>query len=101
MLNKVDLLPLDARCGLEREYPDALHISALDKDDGMRIRGRLLGFFDRYLVRRSFSIPHWKYGALAAMREQVRVLSEEFDEYVNVTVAATPEAMGRLAKELQ
>lgn len=101
VLNKVDKLPDDTREALAAEYPEALQVCALDAADGRALWKQLVAFFDQHLVREQFSIPYSRHGVLAAARNYVRVLREDFGERIDVAVAATPEVMGRLRKQLQ
>ncbi|CAN5715351.1 GTPase HflX [soil metagenome] len=80
VLNKVDRLePIDLAM-LKREYPDAIFLSAISKDDVSALRDQLITHFESGMVDEEFHIPYAAKGIVGEVRDRARVLEEAYDE---------------------
>jgi GTPase len=100
LLNKADRLEAHEREALQREFPEALVMSAFDAGDLGRLRARVDAFFAGFLVERTLTFPYALQGVFAEAREQLQVVTEDYGEAVTVTVRATPEVLDRLEAKL-
>jgi GTP-binding protein HflX len=100
LLNKIDRLDAAEREALAREFPEGIQLCAHDPADGSALRERIVAFFDDRLVTERLEIPYARQGALAEMREHVRIVSQEYGRAITALVRATPENLGRLKKRL-
>lgn len=96
VLNKADRLTADQRAAIAAELPAAILTSALDPRDGSALRERIASFFAERLVEERLAIPYAKQGALAALRDQIQVVREDYGEMIDVTVRAPPEVLHHL-----
>jgi GTP-binding protein HflX len=97
VLNKVDRLSQSERTNLEQEYPQAIFLSARNKDDVARLRLRLLGYFETDMVDQDLLIPYDVQGAIGEIRAKMRVLSESYQvDGVVFKVRSSPEQIQRL-----
>ena len=96
VFNKVDRLDAEAREALAAQYPEALLVSALDADDGVRLRRRIEAFFARHLIERRVTLPYDRHSALAELRGKLQVLDEEYGEEITVTLRGTPDVLAKL-----
>ncbi len=96
VLNKVDRLGPESREALAAEYPEAVLVSALDADDGLRLRRRIEAFFAQHLVERRLTLPYERHAILAELRGRLQVIEEDYGEAITVTVRGTPDVLARL-----
>ncbi|MGL5147277.1 MAG: hypothetical protein ACRC7Q_07290, partial [Plesiomonas shigelloides] len=87
---------------LREEFPQALQISALNKDDVARVHGAIVAAIAAQMQSVSLDIP---YGASALMGEihsKMQVLAEEYHEQgIRLSLKARPADLQRLRKRLQ
>lgn len=100
VLNKIDRLSAPERDALAAEFPHALATSALDTEQGGVLRQAIAAHFERHLEEARFSIPYARQGVLASMRDQVRIVSEEYGQEISVRVAAPRAIIGKLRRLL-
>lgn len=100
VFNKIDLLSTSERNALAGEFPDAIPMNALDPEDGRMLRQRIAAHFDCHLEEATFTIPYARQAVLASMRDQVRVVGEEYGAEIVVRVAGTRAVLGRMRKLL-
>ena len=98
VLNKIDRVDADERGRLRREYPHAVQLSALDKDDVAAFKVRLDEHFASTLQTSACDVPHAKVGAvLGFVHENVKVVDEQWDEWgARLMVRGAPDVMDRL-----
>ncbi len=101
LLNKVDLAFAGEREALAREFPQALQVSAYSRADGAAVRDRIIAFFDQQMVTAKLTIPYANQNVLAELRDQVRVVSEEYGEVITVELRSTPDVLARMRKRLK
>lgn len=97
ILNKVDRLSPDQRAELEREFPDAVFLSAHKPGDVAALRLRLISYFETDMSDADLFIPYEVQGAIGEIRSKMRVLGETYDEKgVVLKVRATDEDLARV-----
>jgi GTPase len=96
VLNKIDRVSDEQRAAIAAELPAAIATSALDPRDAVKLRERIATFFAGLLVEERLSIPYARQGELAALRDRVHVVSEEYGEALEVTVRAPRELLPAL-----
>ncbi|WP_413570006.1 GTPase HflX [Bdellovibrio sp. HCB117] len=79
VLNKVDRLSSEEREKLQQEYPDAIFLSAHNKEDVANLRLRLIKHFETAMIDEEILIPYDVQGAIGEIRAKMRVLSENYD----------------------
>lgn len=79
VLNKVDRLPSEEREKLQQEYPEAIFLSAHNKEDVANLRLRLIKHFETAMIDEEILIPYDVQGAIGEIRAKMRVLSENYD----------------------
>nr|WP_291516445.1 GTPase HflX [Bdellovibrio sp. ArHS] len=89
VLNKVDRLSAEEREKLQQEYPEALFLSAHNKEDVANLRLRLIKHFETAMIDQELLIPYDVQGAIGEIRAKMRVLSENYDNRgVTLTIRA-------------
>lgn len=102
VLNKVDRLAEDQMLFLAREFPDAVFLSALNRDHVLKLRDRLISYFDTLLTEESVLIPYASQGILGEVRERAKVLSEEYtDTGVNLRLLAPPDFIKKIQAKIR
>jgi GTP-binding protein HflX len=97
VLNKRDRLTDHQKNLLRVEFPDALILSARDRQDVARLRDEIVSFFDGALVEREVFVPYARQKAMHHLHEVVTVLGERYDEEgTHVLVRAPESAIDRL-----
>jgi GTPase len=97
VLNKVDRLEHTDLVLLKREFPDAIYLSAIRKDDVAALREKLITHFESEMVDEEFQIPYAAKGVIGEIRDRVRVLDEAYDEQgVTMKVRGQGEQIDRL-----
>lgn len=92
VLNKCDRLSDDETKALRREFPEALMIAAVRKDDVAFVRERIIGFFESDMIDEEHFIPYSQSSSIGAIREKARVIQETHeDEGTRFVVRASPE----------
>ncbi len=100
VLNKSDRVDAQHQKLLKREFPDAILVSALQKDDIARLRERILHFFEQGMVDEEFLIPYSLEGAIGEIRASMRVVKESFEpEGTRFTLRASADAFGKFKKK--
>lgn len=81
VLNKIDRLtdPLE-RKALSLEFPRAIQMSALDKDDVKKLREIIIDHFEAGMEEATLLVPFSRQNAMGAIRENARVVKEDWDE---------------------
>ena len=102
VLNKVDRLAEDQMLFLAREFPDAVFLSALNRDHVLKLRDRLISYFDTLMTEESVLVPYASQGILGEVRERAKVLSEEYtDAGVNLRLLAPPDFIKKIQAKIR
>lgn len=102
VLNKVDRLAEDQMLFLAREFPDAVFLSALNRDHVLKLRDRLISYFDTLMTEESVLVPYASQGILGEVRERAKVLSEEYtDTGVNLRLLAPPDFIKKIQAKIR
>lgn len=101
VFNKIDRVDDATRLALAREWPNALQICAHRPEDGQVLREALVSFFDRALVTAEVRIPYERLGRFAELRDQLRVLSEEYGDVLTASIRTTPDVLARLGRRIE
>ncbi len=97
VLNKRDRLDEGECRRLEREYPDAIFLSAKVRADVAHLRDEIVAFFDGALVEEEVFVPYTKQKLLHHVYEGVTVLEERYDEGgTHLVVRAPASTLDRL-----
>jgi len=99
LMNKADRPDPDSRRALAEEFPEAIQVSALRREDGRALRERIVAFFDEFLVTRTVELPHDRAHVLAEVREHLKVLEETYGDGIALTARGTPEVFSRLERQ--
>jgi GTP-binding protein HflX len=90
VLNKIDRVDALARAALKREFPGAVLMSALDKDDVKALREMIVEHFERGMEEATIVVPYARQSAMGSIRETARVVKEDWDEDGARLVVRTP-----------
>jgi GTP-binding protein HflX len=85
ILNKIDIVDSSRKALLEKEFPEAIAMSALNPQDIEALHSRLVTFFLDTMTEVELVVPYGKEGVLADIRKNVHVLSESYEEKVFVS----------------
>jgi len=80
LLNKADRLGRREIAALQREFPDAVCLSAHRPEDVNALIERITAFFDGDLETVDVLVPYARSALIGEIRQQARVLSETYDE---------------------
>jgi GTPase len=80
ILNKIDIVDSSRKALLEKEFPEAIAMSALNPQDIEALHSRLVTFFLDTMTELELVVPYGKEGVLADIRKDVHVLSESYEE---------------------
>lgn len=99
VLNKIDRVPKPDRGHLAAAYPESVRISALDKDDGRRLRSGILRALATEVLEETVLIPAAAPDILARLCGLVRVTGTEVrDGLLEVRFRSRPENRERVAR---
>lgn len=80
ILNKIDKLNEEERQQLSTEFPDAIQMCSLKKEDVADLRERLIKHFESSMIDQEIFIPYEVQGAIGEIRGKLKVLAEEYGE---------------------
>lgn len=80
ILNKVDALSSEERASLKEEFPEALSLSALNKDDIENLKRWILAHFEKEMIEEDILVPYNKSELHGEIRRNMRVLKETHEE---------------------
>ena len=101
ILNKIDIVDSSRKALLEKEFPEAIAMSALNPQDIEALHFRLVTFFLDTMTEVELVVPYGKEGVLADIRKNVHVLSESYEEKgVCLKVKANPGTVTALKQRL-
>jgi GTP-binding protein HflX len=101
VLNKMDRVDAARRAALIEKHPAAILLSAHAPEDVSALRDTIIAFFEAEMVEDVLVLPYAKQGLIGEVYENMRVLSEEYDEAGRVLkVRGLPGAIARLRRSL-
>jgi GTPase len=101
ILNKIDIVDSSRKALLEKEFPEAIAMSALNPQDIEGLRSRLVTFFLDSMTEAELIVPYGKEGVLADIRKNTHVLSESYEEKgVCLKIKANPGTLTALKQRL-
>jgi len=101
ILNKRDALTIDEVAQLREEFPDAIMISALEKEDLKRLRNEILLYFETDMEDQEIFVPYTANGIVGEIRSKMRVLGESYDEKgVKFQIRAPAALISQIRKKL-
>lgn len=80
ILNKIDLVPEEARRRLQREFPDAVLTSSINAADVAALHARILAHFERDMVEEEVFAPYTAGGIVGEIRATMRVVGEKHED---------------------
>jgi GTPase len=80
ILNKIDAVDFSQKALLEKEFPEAITMSALNPKDIEALHFRLVSFFLDNMDQVELVVPYGKEGVLADIRKNILVVSESYEE---------------------
>jgi GTPase len=93
ILNKIDVADMSQRVLLNKEFPEAIAMSALKPKDINALHSRIVGFFVDDMTQVELIVPYGKEGVIADIRKSILVLSESYEEKgICLKIKATPPA---------
>ena len=101
ILNKIDIVGSSQKALLEKEFPQAIAMSALNPQDIEALRSRLVTFFLDTMTEVELVVPYGKEGVLADIRKSIHVLSESYEERgVCLKIKANPGTLTALKQRV-
>src|ERR1700676_1692792 len=101
ILNKIDAVDISQKALLEKEFPEAIAMSALNPKDIEALHSRLVNFFFDNMAQVELVVPYGKEGVLADIRKNIQVLSESYEEKgVCLKIKANPGTVTALKRRL-
>lgn len=101
ILNKKDRLSEDDKVRLMEEFPEAIMLSALNKDDLKMLRGEILTYFEEDMIDDDIFVPFLVKGIVGEIRSKMRVLDESYDEKgVTFTVRSKSELIFKIKSKI-
>jgi GTP-binding protein HflX len=101
VLNKIDQVPAERARFLQREFPEALLLSAHRPEDVEALRTHIIEYFDGAMETREVFVPYARGALVGEVHAQLEVLSERYDENgVYLTVRATTQSLTRIEGRL-
>ncbi len=102
VLNKRDKLTDEEQSNLLREFPEAIMISTLRKEDLALLRSKILSYFETDMVDGDLFVPYQVQGIIGEVRNRVRVIGESYDEFgVTLKVRTYAETLARLMERVK
>lgn len=102
VLNKADLLNKGLRNRLPMIFPGSILVSAIEPESVANFRAQLIDFFESRMREATLLIPYSLSGLAAEIREQARILAEDFQEDgILLKILAYPEFIARVKKRLE
>lgn len=81
VLNKEDKLSDLEKAILQKEFPDAVFLSALNKESVLNLRELCVSHFEKAMVEETLHIPYENGAALADVHKTMRVLTESHTDH--------------------
>jgi len=101
ILNKIDIVDSSRKALLEKEFPEAIAMSALNPQDIEALHSRLVTFFLDTMTEVELVVPYGKEGVLADIRKSIHVLSESYEEKgVCLKIKANPGTLNVLKQRV-
>jgi GTP-binding protein HflX len=101
ILNKIDIPDSSQKALLDKEFPEAIAMSALNPKDIEALRFRIVSFFLDNMAQAELVVPYGKEGVLGNIRENIHVLRESYDEKgIRLTIKANPDTVTALKRRL-
>lgn len=101
VLNKRDNLSAEQAEALVIEFPEAIMISARDKDDLKKMRDKIMSYFETDMTDEDIFIPYTVQGVIGEIRSKIRVLSESYNENgVTLRVRSSAKTLEQIKKKL-
>jgi GTPase len=102
ILNKDDRLTPFEKSTLQREFPDAVCVSAIDPASVTRLRDLCVAHFESLMIEETLVVPYAKGAAVAEMHNLMNVVNESHDETgTKVTVRCFAADLERIKKNHQ
>jgi GTP-binding protein HflX len=92
VLNKCDCLDGAARNALADEFPQAIQLSALNRDDVASLRSTLREFFERDWQEATVLLPYYAQRLMGEIRANARVVGEAHEEEGTRLTLRAPES---------
>jgi GTP-binding protein HflX len=100
VLNKIDKLDLEKINALLEEFPNAIAISTLNPKDIQQLRESMISFFEEDMVDAELFIPYQTQGAVGEIRNNIRVLHEDYDDNgIHLKVRAPQKYLNKLKND--
>lgn len=101
LLNKADRLDAAQTAELQREFPEALILSARNPEDVANLHRRIVAHFEERMLEAEFVIPYDRQRHVQLLHERSRVLEENYDESgARLRVRAPEAVLASLRREL-
>jgi len=101
LLNKADRLGPEQVSELQREFPEAVILSARNPEDVVRLHARIVAYFEERMQEAEFVIPYDQQRHVQVLHERSRVLEENYDESgARLRVRAPEAVLASLRREL-
>ncbi len=102
ILNKRDRLSEEEAEALRLEFPDAIQLSTRDPQDVLKLRERMIQFFEESMVDEEVMVPYSIQGIIGDLRARVKVLSEEYDgSGVKIRARGSAEDFARIRSKIK
>ena len=102
ILNKIDKLNPEKVSELLEEFPGAIALSTLNRDDIVRLMKTITDFFEQDMMETEIFVPYLTQGAMSTVRKNIRILSEKYDELgIYFTIRIKEKDFIQLKKDFQ
>lgn len=101
VLNKRDNLTEEQVLSLQQEFPEAVMISTRNKDDLVKLREKILSYFESDMVDEDLFVPYDVQGVIGEVRARVRVLGEQYqDRGVTLRIRGPQKIIDQIKRKL-
>lgn len=102
ILNKSDCIDAQETANLLREFPNSIAVSALNPDDVLRLRTKILNHFEKSMEVKTLLIPYHRGDVRGEIHRTMQVLDETHDdEGTSLKIRAFPETIAQILRQLE
>lgn len=96
VFNKIDRLSLEARAAMQRNFPKAWFVSAVEAESVLTLRTKIVDFFESTYVKAILRIPFRDQSVVSKVHDEARVETEAYDDTGCVmTIHSDPATLAR------
>ncbi len=101
ILNKSDKISISEQDQLKVEFPEAVMISTRNEVDVKSLKEKILSYFEQDMIQEELLVPFHINGILGDLRNNMRVIKEDYNEVgAKLTVRAPEEIIKKFKKKI-